>query len=122
MRHPDMVPQADLEDEIRRLSALLDQATSKILYRAVRAGDADALYKREFTKAFLLVDGKNKEEREAKALMLEGEVNVFDLYDRRKRAEAVLMAAQEAARNLRAQLSALQTLAANQRFLLERTG
>lgn len=118
----DLIPQVDLEAEIMRLSGLLDQATRKILQRALRSARADSDYKREYSKAYLTVDGKNAAEKEARVLTsvtLEGD-DLADLYDDRKIAEAVLVSAQEAARNLRAQISALQTLSANQRFLLER--
>ena len=115
----DLIPQVDLEDEIRRLSSLLDQATRKILTRAMRSARAEAAYKRAFGIAYLKTDGKNAAEREARALAY-GDGEIYDLYAERKIAEAVLLSAQEVARNLRAQISALQTLAANQRFLLDR--
>ncbi|MGD9798879.1 MAG: hypothetical protein AB7H43_14490 [Acidimicrobiia bacterium] len=113
----DLMPQTDIEDELIRLSKLLDQATRKILKRALASARADSLYKREYSKALLLVEGKNAEEREAKALTTPG---IWELYDQRKIAEAVLQSATEAARNIRAQLEAMRSINTNQRFFLER--
>lgn len=113
----DLVPQVDLEAEILRLSRQLDTATRKILVRARRCAQAESEYRRRYAREFLAVEGRNKEERDARVL---SNPEIAELYDARKIAEAVLMSAQEAARNTRASLSALQSLNANQRFLLER--
>lgn len=115
-RHPDLVPQLDLESELRRLSGLLDQATSKILYREVRAAKARATYDVAYAKRLLQVEAKTVDERKAVAT-----VDTADEYQAMRIAEAVASAAKEAARNLRQQMSAVQTVAANQRFLLERS-
>ncbi|MGD9797577.1 MAG: hypothetical protein AB7H43_15445 [Acidimicrobiia bacterium] len=113
----DLMPQTDIEDELIRLSRLLDQATRKILQRALASAKADSLYKREFAKALLMVDGGSVQVKEAKAITAPG---VWELYDQRKIKEAVLQSAVEAARNLRAQLEAMRSINTNQRFFLER--
>lgn len=111
----DLVAQVDIESEMRRLSGLLDQATRKILHRAMRAAHAEVDYKVAFAKRMLQVEAKTVGEREAIAT-----VDTADEYLDRKIADARLTSAQEAARNLRAQLSALQTYSANQRYLIDR--
>lgn len=111
----ELPPQMAVEAEILRLSQRLDQATLKIMHRALRVAKADSAYKRAYAQQMVQVQGPNKEAREAMCT-----IATIDLYDAKRIAEAVLLSAQEAARNTRQQLSALQSLAANQRHLIER--
>lgn len=102
----------DVESEIRRLCAVLDSKIDEHGEASMRAARSDAAYKNAHEKALLEVEGRNAEEREARAhAQVEGE------YLERKIAAAVERAVEEACRNLRAQLSALQSIAANQRAL-----
>jgi hypothetical protein len=110
----ELPAQTQVEAEIRRLSRRLDQATLKIMHRAMRAARADVAHKRAYAAAIATVQAPNKEQREAAATTA-----TIDSYDAKRMAEAVLLSAQEAARNTRQQLSALQSLAANQRYLIE---
>jgi len=114
-RHPELIAQDDLEAEMRRLSGLLDQATSKIAYRETRAAQAKVEYEIAYAKRLLQVEAKTVDERKAIAT-----VDTADEYMRFRVAEAVARAASEAARNFRAQLSAVQTVSANQRYMIDR--
>jgi len=112
-RHSDVVTQARVESEIMRLSALLEDRNDAIASAAERAAHADVAYRRMHAGAILQAEGRNAEQREAWA-----HLQVLDEYYERKMAESSLLAAQESARSLRAQLSALQSLAANIRALV----
>jgi hypothetical protein len=108
----DVLNQAQVEAEILRLSNLAERATTALAKRARVAAEADADYKCAHAKAFLEADG-TVGEREARAA-LATQVQYRD----RKIAEALLMGAQEAGRNYRAQLDALRSIAANLRALV----
>lgn len=106
------IPQVQIESEILRLSSLLEGLTDEIADRAERAATADAAFKAMYASRFLMADGAvGHREQQAQS-------ECEDEYRERRIAEALLLAAQEQARNLRAQLSALQSLAANQRLLV----
>jgi len=109
----EVPPQGTIESELLRLSALLETRTNDIAVNAQRNAVADVAYKRTHAIALLEVDGRNAEEREARAHQ-----QVLAEYEAKRISEALLVSAQEAARNIRAQLSSLQTLAANQRALV----
>lgn len=104
--------QVDVESEIMRLGGLCEKATHEVAKRARAAAEADADFKVANAKAFLRADGPVAV-REATAL-----VECEDQYRARKNAEAVLLAAQEAGRNYRAQLDALRSINANLRPLV----
>jgi hypothetical protein len=104
---------AEVEGEILRLSELLETATKAIRDRALNEGNAYVAYKRTYATALIQIDGRNREEREAKATLAS-----IDELQAHRQAAALLTAAQEAARNLRQQLSSLQSLASNIRHLL----
>lgn len=107
----DVLSQAQVEQEIVRLSNLAEKATTALAKRARSAAEADADYKAAHAKAYLEADG-TVAEREAQAA-LATQVQYRD----RKIAEALFMSAQEAGRSYRAQLSALQSINANLRAL-----
>lgn len=98
-----------------QLIAVVDriEAAQNELEQTVRDwAEAERTYRREQARAFLSVEGKNKEEREARAeeFVLPNKVTVSDLRYEAHLKEGVKAAAIEAVRNLRQQLSALQTL------------
>lgn len=102
----------DVESEIRRLCSMLDGKIDEHGEASMRSARADVAYKNAHERALLTVEGRNAEEREAKAhAVVEAE------YLERKIADRMERAIEEAARNIRAQLSALQSIAANQRAL-----
>lgn len=107
------ISQAFIESEIMRLSDLAEKVTQVLSQRARASAEADANYKRAHASAFLMAQGKTVGEREAQAAL-----ETDDEYTARKIAEALLLAAQEAGRNYRAQLDALRSINANLRPLV----
>ncbi len=91
--------------EIERLIGLLELRTDEYRVYAVEAAEAEVAYKKAHAIAHLKATG-TVSEREAEAtLAADGELL------KRRSAEAVRDSCLEAMRSLRAQLSALQTLA-----------
>jgi len=108
----DPVTQVAVEERIREIDALLERAMHQVRKRAIEAADTDVAYKVCHAKAYRLAEGPVAE-REAEALLAcESE------YSARKNAEAVLLSAQEAGRNLRSQMEGQRSLAANLRPLV----
>ena len=103
----------DIDAEIIRISGRLDYQVGEIAKRSRAAAEAEVAYKLEYARQTLMVEGKTVAEREAAALLECGE-----LYAAYKGADAVLLAAQEAGRSLRAQIDALRTLSASHRAAL----
>lgn len=103
----------DISSEILRISGRLDFQVGEIAKRAKAAAEAEVAFKLAHAKASLTVEGKTVGEREARALL-----ECASEYALHKGAEAVLLAAQEAGRSLRAQIDALRTLSAAQRHAL----
>lgn len=100
--------QVDVEAEILRLSARLEEATDEYARLITLAAEAEVNHKKEWAKATLRATGGTVAEREAEAVL----ATVDDLMQR-KMSEALAGAQKELAHSLRTQLSALQTLAAN---------
>lgn len=108
----DALHPAEVEHEIMRISGLCERVTTEIASRARAAAEADVAFKLGHARAFLRTDAKTVGAREAEALLAcENE------YRDRKITEAVLLGAQEAGRNYRAQLDALRSINANMRSL-----
>lgn len=103
----------DIEEEVWRISQLLDVQVGEVALRARRAAEAEVAYKLAYAKATLVVEGATVAERDAKALL-----RCEAQYAEYKASGAVLLAAQEAGRSLRAQIDALRTLSASQRAAL----
>lgn len=104
----DPLAQVDVEREIMRLSRRLSALTVDITSSAVAAAKADHEYKMAYAKAVLTAEGKTVGSREAQATLdCDGEFYDKVVY------EATYKAQQEAGRNLRAQLDALRTIAAD---------
>ena len=108
----DPTPQVNIESEIIRLSARAEQITQALATRAREAAVADVAYKVAHAKALLLADGPQYV-RDAEATT-KCEVE----YGEKRGTEALLMSAQEAGRNVRAQLDALRSINANHRALV----
>lgn len=106
---PEPITQVRVEREITRLSRRLEEFTDEIAERATASAQADVAYRREHAKAFLTAEGP-MDVRKATA-----DLAVTVLYGERRAAEALLLSAQEACRNLRAQLDALRSINANVR-------
>jgi len=108
-------PLSDIEisAEIRRISERLDYQVGEIAKRSRNAAQAEVDYKLAHAKAILVAEGGTVAEREARALL-----ECAESYALHKGNDAVLLAAQEAGRSLRAQIDALRTLSAAQRAAL----
>lgn len=104
--------QVDVEAEIMRLSRLAEEVTQKLSKRAREAAEADVTYKVAHAKALLLAEGPQYVRDAEATVKTEGE------YRERRATEALLLAAQEAGRNYRAQLDALRSINANMRALV----
>lgn len=104
------ISQVEVEDELLRLSGLLERQVSELAKRARAAAEAEADHKIAYAKATLAVEGPTVAEREAKATLA-----VEDTYRAWRAAEAVKLAAQEAGRSYRAQLDALRSINSNLR-------
>jgi len=100
----------EVDDEIMRLSAVMEEATDESARVSDAAGEAEAEYKLAHAKQLLCVEGKNQGQRDAQALM-----NCQAEFLRWKLAEGRLRAQAELLRTLRARIDALRTLAANLR-------
>jgi hypothetical protein len=102
--------QLEVESEIRRLSDRLTRLTEKQATHAQEAAQADVDLKFKQAKVWLDLRGRGGTVAEKEAAVLT-ETSLY--YEKAKLADAVLKADHEAGRNLRAQLDALRTLAAN---------
>lgn len=108
------IAQVEIESEILRLSSLCEKVTHEIARRAMAAAEADANYRKAHASAYLMTSG-TVGVRDAETALV-----VADDYLARRTTEALLLSARSAGENYRAQLSALQTLASNQRALVSR--
>jgi hypothetical protein len=107
-----MLAQAEVEEEMTRLSALCEKVTHEITRRGVAAAEADAAYRLAYAEAYMTVEG-TVGERDAQAV-----VATQAQYRDRRIAEARLEGAKEAGRNYRAQLETLRSINANLRPLV----
>lgn len=104
-----------------RLSRLLDKATTEIAKRARDAATKRAAAKVGLARAFLEARGEREpgsRPPSADACEAHARVACADEIVDDEMAQAVLLGAQEAARNTRAQLEALRSVAANVRQLV----
>lgn len=95
----------EIEKEIMRFSHLLDAGLAKLRETAEQFASADVAYKRAFSEAFLRADGTGamREQVAVEASLVEREAV--------KHLEGLNVAALEAVRSRRTQISALMTLA-----------
>jgi AmiR/NasT family two-component response regulator len=107
-----MISQAEVESEIMRLCALAEKVTHELASRAVTLAEADATFKREHAKAFLVAEGTVSEREAHAAIATQAE------YRDHRIAEARFKAASEAGRNFRTQIEALRSINSNLRALV----
>jgi hypothetical protein len=105
----DPTNMVNVEELIFKLMKRSSWVTKEVRRCAEAAAEAETAYRVAYAKAFLRADGPVAE-REAKAT----EACETELSDR-KMADALLLSAQEAGRNVREQLQAARTLCANLR-------
>lgn len=108
----DPIAQVDIESEILRLSSLAEKVTQELARRAKAAAEADVAYKVAHAKALLLAEGPQYV-RDAEAT-----VQTSRELSEKRATEALLLSAQEAGRNYRAQLDSLRSINANHRVLV----
>lgn len=100
--------QMEVESEILRLSARLEAATDEYARLITLAAEAEVEHKKAHAKATLRSTEGTVAQRDAEAVL-----SCVNEIVQRKMTEAVAGAQKELLHSLRAQLSALQTLAAN---------
>lgn len=106
------ITQHEVEQEILRLSRKAEEITQKLVQRAHAAAEADVAFKVCHAKAYLLAEGTVGEREAHATVMCEAE------YRDKRATEALQLSCQEAGRNVRTQLDALRTIAANLRHLV----
>ncbi len=100
------------EQELRRLAKKLEERTDALAGLLHDAAQADVAYRIGYAKALLRAEAPTVAEREAHALLaVEAE------FTDRKIAEAIADAARDSVRSLRDQLSAVQSINANARYM-----
>lgn len=95
----------ECEEEIARMADLMDDALAELKERAMDAARAEANYRREFAKNFLMSDEKTDKAREQRAVHECG-----PLLERRLISTALKDAAEEACRHRRTQAEMLRTI------------
>jgi tRNA A22 N-methylase len=103
------ISQVDIEQEIIRMSDLLESETEAFEVLAVDAAKKDAQYKAAWAKEYLSANGSIKE-RESWA-----DYKMADDHYHMKIAEALLKSKREKLYSLRTSMDALRTLSANVR-------
>lgn len=111
-RDLDPMAQRDVEREIIRLSNVLVQITEEVAYAATEEAKADVAYKLAYARQQIRLAKEPGTVALKDALALDACASEFGAM---KASEAVYRALQEKGRNLRAQLDALRSLAANVR-------
>jgi hypothetical protein len=110
------ITQIEIEIEIMRLSARLEQETGAYAAHIQAAAENEATYKRVHAIAYLKATG-TVAEREAWA-----DLKSAEEFQHHKNTDALAKASKEALASLRDQIRALQTLAANVRTQVTQTG
>jgi hypothetical protein len=102
--------QAEVEEQIMRLSHRLSEITQEVAAAGVKAAVAETTYKRKQSHTWLELRGH-------KGTVPEKEAEVMDRcgaeFEAMKVAEAIAKSSYEAGRNVRTQLEALRTIASN---------
>lgn len=104
--------QLDIENEIIRLSGILEDTTDEFATACLDAAGKEATYRVEYAKAFARhrITGDSEKTSEANAT-----VEVGELLGARRSAEALQRGLEEKCRSLRSSLDAVRTLSANVR-------
>lgn len=106
---PQPLTQVEVEDEIVRLSELLEVETHELAAASQEHAAAEADYRAAFARAFVAAEGAMPMRQELARLAC------AHLYRERRITEAKQLGLQEAGRNLRAQLDALRSINTNLR-------
>lgn len=108
----DPMSQAQVEEDILRLNARLEQVTEDFAVAAREAASADVTYRLAYGKALLTLAGSKMSVPLKEAAALRNSETEFMAA---KLADAELKALQETSRNLRSQLDSLRSINANVR-------
>lgn len=106
------ISQVEIEQEILRLSDVLEEATEDFAELAQDAAEKEATYKKQWAGSYLSASGAVKE-RESWA-----DLNAAEALQAHKIAEALVKSRREMLSSTRTQLDSLRTLAANVRTLV----
>lgn len=104
-----MLTQADVEEELVRLSDALENKTHELARHSTAWAEAEVNFKRAFAQAFVSAEG---------AMDLREQIAVLETADERmawRAAEALRDSTQELCRTYRNQIDALRTIGANVR-------
>lgn len=101
------ISQVDIEHEIIRLTAVLEEETERYAVLIEDASKKESRYKAEFAKAYLNAQGSIEERRQWSEYQCADESYSYRI------ADALAKASKESMNSIRTNLSALQTLAAN---------
>ena len=104
-----MLTQADVEDELVRLSDRLEESTHELAKHMQAYAQAEVNFKRAFAQTFVKAEG---------AMDLREQIAVLETADERmawRSAEALKDSTQELCRTYRNQIDALRTIGANVR-------
>ena len=107
------VIQTDVENEILRLSSILETTTEEFRDQLVTSAKAQNEYRREYAKAFVqhrLSDKMSEKTSEQQAILDVEELLAFRLHH-----EALARGLEEKCRSLREQIGGVRTLSANVR-------
>lgn len=111
-RSLDPMAQRDVEHEIRRLSNVLVEITEDVAHAAREEARTEVAFKLANARQLIALRDEKGTVAVKDAMALDACASEFEDM---KMAEAVYRACQESGRNIRAQLDALRTLAANVR-------
>jgi hypothetical protein len=116
---------ANVENELERMLELLEASTEELALLSEAASEAESDAKLAWAKAYVQVEGKNAQEREANAMLFdvalyEGTASQpLHLWQRaRREAEMQRDQKQEELRSIRASLDALRSLNTNMRAIV----
>lgn len=104
-----MLTQVKVEQELIRLSELMERRTNELADLAEQAAIAEVDHKAAYARAFVNTTGTSQFREHMATVM------TCDALMRRKLKEAVYSSAKESLHSIRAQLDALRTISANLR-------
>lgn len=106
------ISQVEIEQEILRLSEVLERATEDFAELAQDAAQKESDYKRQWAGSYLSASGAVKERESWADLKTADELQAYKI------AEALVKSRREMLSSVRTQLDSLRTLAANVRTLV----
>ena len=109
MRRSTPISQVEIEEEILRLTSMLEDETENFEVLAQDAANKEATYKSAWAKEYLSAKGSIREREAWSDYKLESEIFAW------KVSEALVKAKREKLSSLRTSIDALRTLAANVR-------